>query len=412
MPNEEIAQTTSTPDAPSNVAATPISIDPPVLDTPMQTTTSTEVQPDTAVESEQQPTTAAVETPAPTKTDAPKDDSSGDPHLDFMLGKIGHKELEAKLKAAAEKPEDKVEGEDPKAQKPDPAAPKTPVQQQPHARDYTGLNEDEQRLFKNMSAESYKRMRPIYDQHKKIAEREAQIAEREKQINQALPKGVFDVEDAYILSPQFRAAHTAAEGFKYEADYWSKQLEAIESGEKWKPLMLDPKTNEFYEGKPQDATPQAKAAVMRNLAQATQQYTIHQQRVAEVQGSFQARRSALVNGVRSYEKQFFPFFEGDNNPHKPAIQSLLNAIPEEFRDHPLASGYAKAMHTIKLLHENNTKLQAAVNMKAKAGEDTRRAGPTMSRVNNSAPTKPSGGGERDFDKMSPDDVIAAFHSRR
>ena len=405
MPNEEIAQTTSTPDAPSNVTATPISIDPPVLDTPTQTTTSTEVQPDTAVESEQQPTTAAVETPVPTKTDAPKDDSSGDPHLDFMLGKIGHKELEAKLKEAenGKKPYED-DGKVPEQQ----PTPKT----QPHARDYTGLNEDEQRLFKNMSAESYKRMRPIYDQHKKIAEREAQIAEREKQINQALPKGVFDVEDAYILSPQFRAAHTAAEGFKYEADYWSKQLEAIESGEKWKPLMLDPKTNEFYEGKPQDATPQAKAAVMRNLAQATQQYTVHQQRVAEVQGSFQARRSALVNGVRSYEKQFFPFFEGDNNPHKPAIQSLLNAIPEEFRDHPLASGYAKAMHTIKLLHENNTKLQAAVNMKAKAGEDTRRAGPTMSRVNNSAPTKPSGGGERDFDKMSPDDVIAAFHSRR
>lgn len=405
MPNEEIAQTTSTPDAPSNAIATPISIDPPVLDTPTQTITSPEVQTDTAVESEQQPTTAAVETPVPTKTDAPKDDSSGDPHLDFMLGKIGHKELEAKLKEAenGKKPYED-DGKVPEQQ----PAPKT----QPHARDYTGLNEDEQRLFKNMSAESYKRMRPIYDQHKKIAEREAQIAEREKQINQALPKGVFDVEDAYILSPQFRAAHTAAEGFKYEADYWSKQLEAIESGEKWKPLMLDPKTNEFYEGKPQDATPQAKAAVMRNLAQATQQYTVHQQRVAEVQGSFQARRSALVNGVRSYEKQFFPFFEGDNNPHKPAIQSLLNAIPEEFRDHPLASGYAKAMHTIKLLHENNTKLQAAVNMKAKAGEDTRRAGPTMSRVNNSAPTKPSGGGERDFDKMSPDDVIAAFHSRR
>lgn len=405
MPNEEIAQTPSTPDVPSNVTATPISIDPPVLDTPTQTTTSTEVQPDTAVESEQQSTTAAVETPAPTKTDAPKDDSSGDPHLDFMLGKIGHKELEAKLKEAENgKKADEDDGKVPEQQ----PASKT----QPHARDYTGLNEDEQRLFKNMSAESYKRMRPIYDQHKKIAEREAQIVEREKQINQALPKGVFDVEDAYILSPQFRAAHTAAEGFKYEADYWSKQLEAIESGERWKPLMLDPKTNEFYEGKPQDATPQAKAAVMRNLAQATQQYTVHQQRVAEVQSSFQARRSALVNGVRSYEKQFFPFFEGDNNPHKPAIQSLLNAIPEEFRDHPLASGYAKAMHTIKLLHENNTKLQAAVNMKAKAGEDTRRAGPTMSRVNNSAPTKPSGGGERDFDKMSPDDVIAAFHSRR
>lgn len=399
MPNEETETINSTVDP---VVPT-ISIEAPVnvpQDTGVPQDTSGSGEPQGESQANAQANTNTQPSPEPKPTES-------DPHLDFMLGKITHKELEAKIKP-------KVEGEEVETngiEKP-PAAPKTvvPGQQAQSTRDYSGLNDDEVKLFKNMSAESYRKMRPIYEQHKKIADREAQIAEREKKAVNAMPKGVFDNEHAYILSPQFKQAHQAAEAFRFESDYWAKQLAAIESGEQWKPLMRDTKTGELFEGKPVDATPQAKADVLRNLTQATHQHSIHQQRLQEVQGGFAQRRNAIVEGVRNYEKQFFHFFEGENNPHKAAIDALLQVIPEDIRDHPLASGYAKAMHTIRLLHENNQKLQAAANMKAKAASDAKLAGPTMSRVNNGAASKPSNGD--DFSKLSYDDVLAKFNSRR
>lgn len=279
--------------------------------------------------------------------------------------------------------------EAPVAEKPKPVeppkAPEAPLKPSLSNRDYTGLNEDERKMFQNMSAQAYAKLRPIYDESKKLKEREAEIAKREEAAKNALPKGIFDNERAFILTEQYREASDAVAQLQFESDYWTQQLEKIEAGEDWQPLMQDAQ-GKYFSGQAQKADVKSKALVTRNIALAAQLSANAQGRVSELQANYTGRRAALVNGIKTFEQKMFPFFEGEHQ-HKAQLQELIQAIPDEFRDHPLAGGYAKAMLAVKILNANNQALARQRQVANAAASDVKKAGPSMSAVNNAPAAK-------------------------
>lgn len=291
-----------------------------------------------------------------------------------------------------------------------PAAAEAPKSQPAKVvKDYTGLTADEAHMFKNMSNEAYLRLRPVYDAHKKIVEREKEIEQREKAVKEAMPKGVFDHEQAYTLSPQFSQLSSTVQRLEFERGYWAKQFAAIEKGEDYKPLLIDA-NGRYVEGKPQRATAEAKAEILNNMTLATQLHSQHNQQLQMVQQSFAQRRQELIGGIQSYEKKLFGFLDDEKNPYRPVVQEVLQAIPAEFRDHPLAPFLAKAMATIKAQSVANANLAKQVAAKQTAVSDARKAGPTMTRTNAAVSATRPASADIDLTGKSPEEIIAAFKS--
>ena len=283
----------------------------------------------------------------------------------------------------AENPADETLTEPTKEPAKAPEVPKAP------SRDYTGLNEREVALFKRMSNEAYAELRPIYDNNKKLAEREAALKAREEAVMKATPRGVYDHEQAYTLTPQYAELSHATNTMAFEREYWAKQLAAVEEGADWKPLIKNAQ-GQYFEGKPEKATAQAKAELLQKLTIATQYHTHYTNQLAQVQQNHALHRQQLLNGMATYETKFFPFFAGDaGKKYESELQNIRAAVPEEFRDHPMAGIAAKALLTVKLLNENNQKLTAALQAQKAAADTIKKAGPTLSTtsVTAAAPAK-------------------------
>jgi len=397
MQDEQITQVpTNEPATAPGVMETPITIDPVVP----------------ATEPQGEPTPAVSE-PAPTTTSAtpatPVTKTYEEKLLDYMHGRSDE---DPDLDATTAKPEEPEPAKAPAQQTVvKPAAQTQPQTPAPKlVKDYTGLTPDETHMFKNMSNEAYAKIRPIFDQHKKITEREAQLKQREESVAKALPKGIFDHEAAYTLSPQYNQLSSTVQKLDFERSYWAKQFAAVEKGEDYKPLLIDA-NGRYVEGKPVKASADAKAEIMNNMTLATQLHTQHNQQLQSVQQSFAQRRSELVSGIKAYENKLFGFLETPDNPYKPVVQEVLQAIPEEFRDHPLAPLLAKAMATIRAQSDVNTKLAKQTALKQTAASDARRAGPTMTRTNAAVSGTRPVSAETDFANMTPDQIIASFKQR-
>lgn len=391
MPDEiPPTQSIETPVVSTGVMDTPIVIEPAAV----------------ASEAPQAVDEPAVAVPAATPTAAPEK-SFEEKLSDYMHGRSDVDPTEtAAPKAKATVSEEAAVDPEPEPA-PVPVAKPVVTQSQPKARDFTGLTQDEVAIFQKMSNAAYDKLRPVYDSHKKIAEREAQLKAREESVSNALPKGVFDHEQAYTLAPQFNQLASTVQKLEFERGYWAKQFASVENGEDYKPLMID-KEGRYVEGKPQRATPEAKAEIMNNMTLATQLHSQHQQQLQQVQQTFTNRRAELVRGIQTYEKNLFGFLDAPDNPYKPVIKEVMAAIPEEFRDHPLASWVAKSMATIKAQADLNAKLTKAAASRQVSQADARKAGPTLTRTNTSTSGTRPVASEPDYSKMSPADIIASF----
>jgi len=272
-------------------------------------------------------------------------------------------------------------------------------------RDYSGLSEEETSWFKNMDRKAYDALRPKYNEYKELA---AKKVEMEKALTEASKpretRNLYDHEHAYTLTPQYNELSQAVQTLNFEAEYWGKQLSAIRKGEDWKPLMHDEK-GQYVEGKPKPSNAESESFILKKFTEATQYSTQYRQQLDNFASQFSSRRSELVNGIRSYEDKYFPFFKDEKNPHQASLNQIRDAIPPEFRDHPLAGMLVKAMGTVRILNQNNQELTKTLSSRQVAAADKAKAGPTLGTINNggAAPSKISAAVEE-----MPDDKFFDF----
>jgi hypothetical protein len=359
--------------------------------------TPPEIQaPDPVPESQAQEQTPAQETtPAATETKTENtvkvvpEDVDGDALEKFLKGESDVDPTKAGEKKPAA-PEAKTTTQTTEAQ---PA----PVVNKPVARDYTGLTDDEVKIFKGMSNDAYKALFPKYQAFKEVEAKRKELEEREVKIKTAEPKSVYDHERAYELAPAFQEKARVVQVMDFETNYWKEQYAKCEAGEDWQPLETDAQGN-YVAGKAQPANPQAKSHLLSKLTLATQYGAQARQELQQVALHYSSRRQELAQGIKSYEKKYFPYFEDLASPHQATIKQVLNAIPEEFRDHPLSPFLAKAMTCIQILNNNNQALSKQIKSASTAKADAKKAGPNLGSINsgNAAGTK----GSADVENMT------------
>ncbi len=263
--------------------------------------------------------------------------------------------------------------------------------------EYAGLNDDEIKIFKSMSNEAKKFLRPVYDEHKvqagKIKDLESKLATAPKLVD-GVPLNYMEHQEAYTLTPQYKAAIRQHQLATFENEHWVSQLEAIEAGKPVKPILYNSDTGKYSYGAELQPTPSTKAAIIQQMNSTQQWQSQVAQQANQVAASHQVRYQEAVQFVKKVEDDFFPFFAKDDHEYVPVIKQVIETLPEVYRNHPLASIVAKSYAVVtelqKQLNDANVKLGQST---SGGPSDASKAGPTGQQTNSavSAPvsTEPS-----------------------
>lgn len=237
-------------------------------------------------------------------------------------------------------------------------------------RKYDGLDEDEAKLFKQMSQAAYERLYPAY---LKAKDSDKKLLELENTNKQLESRRWYEEEGAWELSPDYKSAKENVDLLNFEEDYWTEQLTKIEKGEEFNPLAGEP--GAYKEGPAQPATIEAKVAILRKL-QTIGGYK--QQLTSKIDGikkDFSGKHRSFNDGLKGVHDHLFGKLDV-NLPHlAPKYKEWLEKFPTEFRGQLPYQMLAKAALVIEGLVKARREEEALGGLKKSARVTAKSAGP-------------------------------------
>lgn len=285
-----------------------------------------------------------------------------------------------------------------------PAIPQPAAQNKPQARDYSGLEPDEIRLFKAMSNEAFSKLLPIYKASKNPPEN-TELKTLKEQLEAANKSRWYDHEQAYTLSPDYANVKSNLDDLSFEENYWQQQLAAAEDG---KPVQFLVKKNDdgtYLTGEEQPPTPQVKAQLIAAMTRASQYKTTVSEKLQSLQASYKNNWKSYHSNLEAVDKAAFNSLDMNHPGVKTEYNNWLNKFPAETRGQLQTQMLAKSMVVIQgLIQQLNQKnvtgqVNTAVNRTAKAtgpGSATRIASSTPSTQDEDAKWKNLLGGKNFF----------------
>lgn len=242
-------------------------------------------------------------------------------------------------------------------------------------RDFTGIDEPDVQLFKQMSEESFNKLKPLYIEHRELKNnigKQKQVEERYKD----LPPNYYSNPKGYQLSPQYETKVKEKDLANAILDHWTQQEIAIRRTNKYQPLIQDASGN-ISVGEIKDADENAELAISKHLNFARQQASKYNIAYDEFVGSFNSIYEDDLKVIKDTEEKLFKDFNNEKHPTKKMQDEIVKLIPPSFRENnPLLNLLKYAgVHNILLLEELKqlkTQLATANGIK----KDTAEAPPT------------------------------------
>lgn len=220
-----------------------------------------------------------------------------------------HEEPEVKQPEVKQPPAKQEKVEQPPVEKKEPEVTKPNLLQKLNekkaegTRDYTGFSEDQVKVLKNMSKESFEYVAPILKQ--------------QKELEKLKTATYLQHPNAYVLSPEFQQNQQLAYKAQREAAVWEEQLLKMRKGEEWTPPVGIDKDGNFIYGDKRPASLQdeeqvrlalskclqAKQSAETNLAQLPHQFQQTMQQDLQVINQERARRFDWVADPKLLEHE-------------------------------------------------------------------------------------------------------------
>ena len=164
-------------------------------------------------------------------------------------------------------------------------------------------------LFRKMGNESFNHVKEIIKHQRNT---EAELATLKK----------VPAQNSNTLHPEVRKAQSTAQQANYELQHWQQQFMKIEAGEDWDDLDIDGKGN--YVTKSMQSSSQAKLAVLNYMQQAKQILGEQSQYVNTVKAQWKQYHQQYVNGFKQAEDSYFPqYAKAQDNQYISTMQKLL-----------------------------------------------------------------------------------------
>lgn len=255
-----------------------------------------------------------------------------------------------------------------------------------NSRDYSGLDQEEIKLFKRMDNASFNKLMPIYKEHKTIKET---LANKEKELetlknsSTTLPSNYLVHPQAYTLSPEFQKMSKTYNDVSYEAQHWEQQLINIRNGRGWQDLVINKKTGDYEVSEPiaveEGEKAQYEVQVQRWLAQAQHHMNENYTKLKGFTDQYRERNQRLLADLSKKEEEFFPAYKDKSFKGWQHANAFINDLPPEIKERGLPTSVtAKLYATVVLLSEENQALKKAQSVKIAVRQDQRQAGPTNS----------------------------------
>ena len=259
------------------------------------------------------------------------------------------------------------------------------------ARDFTGIDDSDVPLFKQMANDSFNKLKPIYLEHKKaqneLKQRDTKIAELEKGVVK-LPDSYYEHPSAVVLTPEFQQANSNLSLSQQIFSHWADQLTKVREGaSEYEIIDIDRNTGELKVVSKAPADSKAEMALLTYFNHAQQQATNQQKVVDQLVANHTNVYRQSMGWLQDFQTKALGVFDKPETKkqYDPVISSVIQSFPSTFRANPLAVPLAKALIVINELAAVQRNGGAAAQQQAgaqikspKAQADKRRAGPTAS----------------------------------
>lgn len=217
-------------------------------------------------------------------------------------------------------------------------------------RDYTGFTEEEQQHLKRMSNESYAWVLPKLKERANLAGiikvKDTELASL-KTGKQLLPDSYFEHPEAYVLDPAYGREAVNLDLTSAYVQHWRQQKINVSKGQPWQTIDVNQKTGQLVYGKPQEVSEDNKAEVLEHIDELRSWAQSENARVrgniVNMQQAFKGRHQSNLARIKEAEQKFFKAYEDDKHPYAPVRKNVLESIPAELRNSPLASIFASSV---------------------------------------------------------------------
>lgn len=230
-------------------------------------------------------------------------------------------------------------------------------------RDYSGFDAEETEALKHVGNKSFASIAPKLRLLKAITgeveKKNAEIAQL-KTGKQMLPDNYFEHPQAFILTKDYNENAGYLNQATQVQRHWQQQMANIRKGEPWISLEGFDKNGRAVYSDKKVADVDSEMEVMGYLQHSINQVGDFQKKVMGIESSFRDRHSKAVEVLKKAEKDNFSVYDEPNHPWKPVVEHMMQQIPSEFRNNPMAPLLAKAGTAVlqmgKVLRETQTKL--------------------------------------------------------
>lgn len=227
------------------------------------------------------------------------------------------------------------------------------------ARDYSGLDESEVKIFKRMGQEAFEHQKPIYLEYKQL-----KLDSLKPKQTGDLPDSYYSHPEAYVLSPEYKAVAQGLQEAEIIRDHWKRQEINIKKNGKFQELYRDPNTKQLQLGPVADATDDDEIKVSKYVDASRELYIKQNNKLESITEGFKVKHDKDIEFIRNTEAQFFKGYDDDKHPTAILQKKIIASMPKSLQGHPLAgllaktgSANAQLNEANRLLREENAKLK-------------------------------------------------------
>jgi hypothetical protein len=246
------------------------------------------------------------------------------------------------------------------------------------ARDFSDLDPELAPFFKQMSNDSFNRLKPIILEHKKqkeaLALREQEVAKLKEG---RLPDHYYEHPEGYKLDPEFAEASAKTDVANTIVQHWREQLRKIRQGAvDYDHLYINNEGRYAMEKRSADASAEGDIMLYYNNAQ--HEMIRERQKTEDFVKTFSDKHGQTKNWVTDFESKAFSLFDKEEGKSlKLVVDDTLKAFPSALRNSIGARLLAKSLVTNQQLVEALRQVSATKATPATAkAEDKTKAGPT------------------------------------
>lgn len=223
-------------------------------------------------------------------------------------------------------------------------APKTaPIQST--QRDLSGFAEADAALLRQMSNPAFEWTKGKLDELRQLNEAKANYEKELATLKESGNRWLYDHEEAYTLSPEYRQQAGTVQLYNNEFNHWSRQLANAQAGRPVYDISLDKDGKLVVGTEAIEATPEVIAQIHANMIAANGARQEAFGKLQTWQAGHKQKFQAFRQKVTGLEQQLFP--KGITPEIQPQIEKAMQMFPAELRGDPLvrALGIASVIFT-------------------------------------------------------------------